>query len=351
MPTTWFIVKSDRELGPYSSVQLKQLAASGQLTTGDLLRRDDKLALVMAGTVEGLFPDCQPSDCPKTTPPPLPSEKARTTPPPLPSDRAKIGTEGCPAPLPLPSSRTVGDVFRRTFADLTETTIAAGHLAVAEARKVKLTNITLPAAYLVLGRDLYAGGRFRAEFPEIYAEIDRIEGEIARLAGQEATQGGTFADKAKQAASKVKDTAQAKVLGLKLDSLMRRLGEAGYAAQKERSGSEPVVLRVIDCLSEIQQAEWQVRQQSAVGQGLGHAEAVRVRRHRGSSAPRIACHRKSIVEYRPGIRSATSFCPISSSDKRQLAVNTNAPTTSRGPTASSTQGQCRTSGRRDRRRA
>ena len=82
MPSTWFIVKSDRELGPYTRAQMKQSAASGQLTTGDSVRRKGRLAAVVAGKVEGLFTDAQTPDRPKTTPPPLPSEKAQTTPAP-----------------------------------------------------------------------------------------------------------------------------------------------------------------------------------------------------------------------------------------------------------------------------
>ena len=147
------------ELGPYTNAQMKQLAASGQLTAGDFVRREDKLAPIVAGKVEGLSPDAQPADRPKTTPPPLPSERGKATPPPLPSERAKTGTEDSPTPPPR-SSRAAVDVLRKTVADLTETTRAAGHLAVAEARKAKLTKLTLPAAYLALGRDIHPSGSF-----------------------------------------------------------------------------------------------------------------------------------------------------------------------------------------------
>jgi len=75
MPSTWFIVKSDRELGPYTSAQVKQLAASGQLKTEDLLRRANGTKPVIARKIQGLFPDVQIPDRPRSTPPPLPSER------------------------------------------------------------------------------------------------------------------------------------------------------------------------------------------------------------------------------------------------------------------------------------
>jgi hypothetical protein len=93
---------------------------------------------------------------PRTAPPPLPSERAKsqtpssseptshmthparerpeTTPPPLPSERIKGGTTGSSGPPPLPSNRTKLDDTYQTLSDLTDTTNAAGDLAVAEAR-------------------------------------------------------------------------------------------------------------------------------------------------------------------------------------------------------------------------
>ena len=98
MPLNWFIVKSDREWGPYTSAQLKQLAATGQLKSGHLVRRSDRATPVLAGKVQGLFPDAQTPAHPRTTHQPSPSvaapsptphlhsETPKTTPPPLPSE-------------------------------------------------------------------------------------------------------------------------------------------------------------------------------------------------------------------------------------------------------------------------
>ena len=307
MPSTWFIVKPDRQLGPYTSAQMKQLAASGQLKTDDQVRRADQQTPVAAGKIRGLFPENECPDRPKTTPPPLPSERSesgtpelslpslpsneasqrpKTPPPPLPSERTKNGTSDSSGPPPLPSSRTKLEDIRKTLGDLTETTKAAGHLAFAEVRKARLVKITLPAAYLALGRDIFTTGRFRSEYPELYssktslpsppflppppfyAEIERVQAEITRLTTRrDGKPGGTFAERAKQTASMIKDAAQAKALGLKMDSLMRQLGEVGFADQREKSGPESFVQPISECLNKIGDAEEQIRQQSAVSQG------------------------------------------------------------------------------------
>lgn len=113
MPSTWFIVKPDRQLGPYTSAQMKQLAASGQLKINDQVRRADQETPVAAGGFQELFPENEFPEHPKTTPPPLPtelsesrmpelseprsltsneaSERPKTTPPPLPSERSERG--------------------------------------------------------------------------------------------------------------------------------------------------------------------------------------------------------------------------------------------------------------------
>jgi WD40 repeat protein len=227
---------------------------------------------------------------PRSTPPPLPSERAKskplsssepvpqtthtasgrpkTTPPPLPSERTNNGTAQSSGPPPLPSTGTNFDDIRKTFCDLTETAKAAGHLAVTEVRKTKLINLTLPAAYLALGRDIFADGRFRSEFPEIYAEIERDQAEIVRLNHERAVRiGGTFAEKAGQTASQLTDKVKAQALGMKLDSLMRRLGEGGYSRLGEKSGHKSFVHPITRCFNKISEADEEIGQYLVVNEG------------------------------------------------------------------------------------
>lgn len=150
----------------------------------------------------------------------------------------------------------------------TETTKAAGHLAVAEALKARLAKITLPAAYLALGRDICSGCRFRSEYPELFARIERLQAEITRLTtGREGNAGGTLAERARQTASKLTDSAQAKALSVNLDSLMRQLGEVGFADHGEKSGPESFYYPINEYLTKIEVADEEIRQQSALSQG------------------------------------------------------------------------------------
>jgi hypothetical protein len=109
MASSWFIVKPDRELGPYTSAQIKHLASSGQLKTDDLVRRADQPKTVTAGKVQGLFPQVQRPDRPRTTPPPLPSERKQSgtlaSPEPFPEPTDPVQERPRTTPPPLPSER------------------------------------------------------------------------------------------------------------------------------------------------------------------------------------------------------------------------------------------------------
>lgn len=68
MAQDWFVVRDGKELGPFSSHQLKQMAADGKLTPDDLVRRGDMKASRKAGNVKGLFQ----SSASRSSPPDLP---------------------------------------------------------------------------------------------------------------------------------------------------------------------------------------------------------------------------------------------------------------------------------------
>ncbi len=66
MAHDWFLVRADKELGPLTTQQIKEMAADGRLSPADLVRRTGMAAAVRAGSVKGLYP----------SPPPLPTAKA-----------------------------------------------------------------------------------------------------------------------------------------------------------------------------------------------------------------------------------------------------------------------------------
>ena len=71
-----------------------------------------------------------------------------------------------------------------------------------------------------------------------------------------------------ETASKIKDTAQAKALSLKVDSMMRRLGEAVFADHNnEENGSDELIRQVREFLSQIEEAQGQIHQHEMTNQG------------------------------------------------------------------------------------
>jgi len=77
MSTSWYIDKSGRELGPYSSNQMMELAAAGQLKSDDLVRRADQTTPVAARKIRGSFPEGQTRKSPRTTAASVSSENNR----------------------------------------------------------------------------------------------------------------------------------------------------------------------------------------------------------------------------------------------------------------------------------
>ncbi len=80
MPTEWFFSKGGQQLGPVSSEQLKQLAASDQLQPSDLVWKDGMSQWIEARKITGLFPT---RAIPNSQPLPLPF--GGDEPPPLPA--------------------------------------------------------------------------------------------------------------------------------------------------------------------------------------------------------------------------------------------------------------------------
>jgi hypothetical protein len=74
MSTEWFYTKDGEQLGPVSSKQLSQLAASGELQPTDLVWKEGAPDWKPASIVKGLFAETT------TPPPPVPADSAATTP-------------------------------------------------------------------------------------------------------------------------------------------------------------------------------------------------------------------------------------------------------------------------------
>ena len=69
MATLWYYGRAGKRLGPVSSAQLKDIAASGNLGPADLVWKDGMTDWVAANRIKGLFPEGAAADCP----PPMPT--------------------------------------------------------------------------------------------------------------------------------------------------------------------------------------------------------------------------------------------------------------------------------------
>jgi len=56
MSNQWFVGRNGKEQGPFSSQQLKSLAAAGKIQPSDDVRRDDMKGYVKAQSIKQLFP-------------------------------------------------------------------------------------------------------------------------------------------------------------------------------------------------------------------------------------------------------------------------------------------------------
>jgi hypothetical protein len=66
MTDQWYLAREKQKFGPYSTEQLKQFAAQGQVVPTDMLLKEGEGKWVAASTVDGLF-------APQVVPPPLPA--------------------------------------------------------------------------------------------------------------------------------------------------------------------------------------------------------------------------------------------------------------------------------------
>jgi hypothetical protein len=71
MATLWYYGRAGQKLGPVSSAQLKDLAASGNLGPADLVWKDGMAEWVAANRIKGLFAEAA-ADCPPPMPPSMP---------------------------------------------------------------------------------------------------------------------------------------------------------------------------------------------------------------------------------------------------------------------------------------
>jgi len=131
---------------------------------------------------------------------------------------------------------------------------AAAQVAAKQAERVKITQVSLPNAYLALGKDIYHAGRFRDEFGDLFTKLDGILTKVHALKEAPPPPAGqpqSLADKAKAAAGHAKDLAKGKALEVEANGVLRQLGEAAYEKHGGDSGPQQFVAPIVKAFSDL----------------------------------------------------------------------------------------------------
>ena len=140
---------------------------------------------------------------------------------------------------------------------------AAAQIAVKQAERLKINQVTLPNVYLALGKDIHAAGRYRDEFADLYAKVDEILGRILNLRQTQSVpsdQPQKLINRAKAAAEHASDLTKAKALDMKVTSIFRELGKKTFEKHKESSGPALLIGPICTALSRLEQLGTDIRQ-------------------------------------------------------------------------------------------
>jgi hypothetical protein len=226
----WHYARAGQSFGPVTEEQLHDLAKSGQLSPSDLVWTAGMAQWTEAGQVKGLFPEA-----PVGAPPPLPLPQSAAAAEPV-EVAQDAGHGGSPARPAMDKAKEVAN----TLADKGK---AAARYVARQAERTKLVNMTLPAAYLALGRHIYSSGRSQTEFPDLHQKVAAFSGEIegieAKAAAQPKAEG--FIAKAKAAARAAQDMVQIQSLRVKGNRALTDLGKAAFEKIGPAAGPDELV--------------------------------------------------------------------------------------------------------------
>jgi hypothetical protein len=211
MASEWFYARDGQKHGPYSSPQLRAMAQSGELLRTDLIWKNGMADWRPAGETTQLFAGVREGG--KT------QSKSKAT-------VAESGSAEATVPQPKGFKATAQAAARAT------------QLA---AERTKLTTITLPAAYLELGKHCYESRAIASDFPKEMTELDEVEKRLsAEAESTTPTSTSSWSDRAKALAGKGLEFAQKQKAALEKAAALRRLGQLAY--EKHGSAAGPVAV-------------------------------------------------------------------------------------------------------------
>lgn len=119
-------------------------------------------------------------------------------------------------------------------------------MAGAAAERTKLLTISLPAAYLTLGKHCAEQRIFSQEFPDLYAALAKLAAEMAATSEKLSRSSGatTFAVKAQDLAGKGVQLALAKKQSLQQQKLLHDLGKKVYETKGASSGPSELTAKI-----------------------------------------------------------------------------------------------------------
>jgi hypothetical protein len=256
MAQQFFVRRGNQEQGPFSPEQIKQLAATGKLVASDLVRTSEKPAWRQAGTVKGLFGAERPAT---SLPPPPPPHAPQTSP----------ASSTAPPPPPSSSTTHVASAVQSGLTSVLSTAKEAKDLAAAHARKTQINQMTLPKAYLALGKEVFEAGRSRDQFGDIFQRITAINEEIAKVAAsdKDRPQATDLKGKLQAGAAHLLAQGQGTKLGLQRDTLLRELGRKAFEAHGPSAGSDAVIAEITQAHAEIGRLDQEIGRLSAASRG------------------------------------------------------------------------------------
>lgn len=144
---------------------------------------------------------------------------------------------------------------------------AAVQLAARRAEKTKLTTITLPAAYRLLGQHCYASQQYRADFPDLFQQLDSIQTGLSEITSRRAGQPvpNSFGEKAKATAGKAMQAAQTQNLSMQQPSLFGRIGKVVYEKYHDASGPYNVITPIRAALARCEVLDAEIDRLSSEG--------------------------------------------------------------------------------------
>lgn len=237
----WHYSRNGNQIGPVTAADLKRLVSTGQLSPSDLIWKEGWEDWKPAGSIKGLFADALPS---KPVPPPLP----------VATDAKASQTSG-----------NVSDAVKSDLSDLMTTAKKAKDFAVAQTQKTQITQITLPKAYLALGKKLFDEGRFKDEFADLFQRISAINAEIdtVKSSANERPQATDLKGKLQSGAASLLAHGQGAKLGLQRDSQLRALGKKAFESHGTEAGIPDVVSPIREALDELQKINARIAESSS----------------------------------------------------------------------------------------